>query len=31
MEEFVAQFHDVSRGVISCFDRVLFKGDLPLG
>ena len=26
VEDFVAQFNDRISGIISCFDRVLFKG-----
>jgi len=31
VEKFVRQFSDRISGVISCFDRILFKGYLPLG
>jgi hypothetical protein len=31
VEKFVSQFSDRISGVISCFDRILFKGYLPLG
>lgn len=31
VDSFVDQFNDRITGVISCFDRILFKGYLPLG
>ena len=31
MEKFVRKFNDRISGVISCFDRILFKGYLPIG
>lgn len=31
MKRFVRQYNEKITGVISCFDRVLFKGYLPLG
>ena len=31
MKDFVEQYSEKITGVVSCFDRVLFKGYLPLG
>ena len=31
MKEFTEKHADRITGVISCFDRILFKGYLPLG
>lgn len=31
MKRFVAKYSEMVTGVISCFDRILFKGYLPLG
>ncbi len=31
MKKFIQQFNEKISGVISCFDRMLFKGYLPLG
>lgn len=31
MKKFTSQFNEKISGVISCFDRMLFKGYLPLG
>jgi len=31
VEKFIRQFNDRISGVISCFDRILFKGYLPIG
>ncbi len=31
VEKFISQFNDRISAVISCFDRMLFKGYLPLG
>ena len=31
MRDFVEQYSERVTGVVSCFDRVLFKGYLPLG
>lgn len=31
MNEFVSQYNERITGVLSCFDRVVFKGYLPLG
>lgn len=31
MESFLSHYSDRIRGVLSCFDRILFKGYLPLG
>ena len=31
MQKFVKKYGDPVTGVLSCFDRVLFKGYLPLG
>lgn len=31
VKSFLEQFNDKITGVISCFDRILFKGYLPLG
>lgn len=31
VESFIKQFNDKMSGVISCFDRILFKGYLPIG
>jgi hypothetical protein len=30
MEEFIRKHAEVVRGVLSCFDRMLFRGYLPL-
>lgn len=31
MNDFVEQYSEKITGVVCCFDRVLFKGYLPLG
>ena len=31
MKHFIEKHKDIIKGVISCFDRVVFKGHLPLG
>ncbi len=31
MKKFIRQYNDRISGVISCFDRILFKGYLPIG
>ena len=31
MEKFICEYYDRIFGVISCFDRILFKGYLPIG
>lgn len=31
VKKFLAQYNDRISGTISCFDRILFKGHLPLG
>ena len=31
MKRFIRQYSEKINGVLSCFDRVLFKGYLPLG
>lgn len=31
MERFTRQYSKLITGVISCFDRILFKGYLPIG
>ena len=31
MNSFVEKYNDRVTGVISCFDRILFKGYLPIG
>ena len=31
MDHFIAKHQDCITGTISCFDRILFKGHLPLG
>ena len=31
MEKFIREYNDRISGVISCFDRILFKGYLPIG
>ena len=30
MEKFIREYYDRIFGVISCFDRILFKGYLPI-
>ena len=31
MERFIRQYNELINGMLSCFDRILFKGYLPLG
>ena len=31
VEKFIRQYHDRISGVITCFDRILCKGYLPIG
>ena len=30
MKEFISKYADRIHGVLSCFDRMLFRGDLPI-